>query len=137
MGYKKPPLHLQVTSLWEYPSQHYGQELQGDPNYRGATPSYVIWNLLQRYTQPGELVVDPCAGSGTTLDVAADLGRQAKGFDVMVGAVHPKNIASIKSLERAGYKKLYLLKRTVVLGFTKLSRSDETPEFLAKQSLYK
>ncbi len=82
MAYRKPPLRIQVTSLWEYPSQHYGKQLQGDPNYRGATPSYVIWNLLHRYTQPGELVVDPCAGSGTTLDVAADLNRKAKGFDV-------------------------------------------------------
>ena len=34
------------------------------------TPSYIVWNLLQRYTDPGDLVVDPCAGSGTTLDVA-------------------------------------------------------------------
>jgi DNA modification methylase len=75
-------LRPQVTTLWEYPSQHYGKELQGDPNYRGATPSYVIWNLLKRYTRPGNTVVDPCAGSGTTLDVAADLKRKAVGFDV-------------------------------------------------------
>jgi adenine-specific DNA-methyltransferase len=53
-----------------------------DPNYRGATPSYIIWNLLQRYTQPKDLVVDPCAGSGTTLDVARELGRRALGYDV-------------------------------------------------------
>ncbi len=71
-----------MTTLWDYPSQHYGDDLQGDPNYRGATPSYVIWNLLQRYTQAGELVVDPCAGSGTTLDVARDLDRRALGYDI-------------------------------------------------------
>ena len=82
MNFKKPPLRLQPTTLWDYPSQHYGDGVQGDPNYKGATPSYIIWNLLQRYTQPKELVVDPCAGSGTTLDVARDLGRRALGYDV-------------------------------------------------------
>ncbi|QQE11504.1 class I SAM-dependent methyltransferase [Planctomycetota bacterium] len=80
--YRKPPLWIQPTTLWDYPSQHYGDDVQGDPNYRGATPSYVIWNLLQRYTQEGDLVVDPCCGSGTTLDVARDCGRKALGFDV-------------------------------------------------------
>jgi SAM-dependent methyltransferase len=78
----KPPLRPQTTTLWDYPSQHYGTGLQGDPSYVGATPSYVIWNLLQRYTRPGDLVVDPMCGSGTTLDVAAELGRLARGFDV-------------------------------------------------------
>lgn len=79
---KKPPLALQPTTLWEYPSQHYGDEEQGDKRYVGATPSYVIWNLIQRYTQPGDLVVDPMCGSGTTLDVARDTARTARGFDL-------------------------------------------------------
>lgn len=79
---KKPALVLQPTTLWEYPSQHYGEEEQGDKRYVGATPSYVIWNLIQRYTQPGDLIVDPMCGSGTTLDVARDTGRTARGFDL-------------------------------------------------------
>jgi adenine-specific DNA-methyltransferase len=82
MKFSKPPLRLLPTTLWDYPSQHYGSEVQGDPNYRGATPSYIIWNLLKRYTKEKELVVDPCAGSGTTLDVARDLNRKALGYDV-------------------------------------------------------
>lgn len=82
MSLKKPPLRIQVTTLWDYPSQHYGDAHQGDPNYRGATPSYIIWNLLQRYTQPGDLVVDPCCGSGTTLDVCRDLDRRGLGYDI-------------------------------------------------------
>lgn len=80
--HKKPPLNLQVTTLWEYPSQHYGDSLQGNPNYIGATPSYIIWNLLKRYTQEKNLVVDPMCGSGTTLDVARDLNRRALGYDL-------------------------------------------------------
>lgn len=79
---KKPPLRPQTTTLWDYPSQHYGQGTQGDPNYRGATPSYAIWNLLERYTRPGDVVVDPFCGSGTTLDVCRDMGRHGRGFDL-------------------------------------------------------
>ena len=82
MKFRKPPLRIQPTTLWDYPSQHYGDELQGDPNYKGATPSYIIWNLLQRYTKEKDLIVDPCAGSGTTLDVARDLDRKALGYDI-------------------------------------------------------
>src|SRR6186713_2200253 len=81
-NFKKPPLRIQPTTLWDYPSQDYGDEQQGRPGYKGATPSYIIWNLLQRYTKERDLVVDPCAGSGTTLDVARDLNRKALGYDV-------------------------------------------------------
>jgi len=79
---KKPILTLQTTTLWDYPSQHYGEGMQGNKDYIGATPSYVIWNLLQRYTRPGDLVVDPMCGSGTTIDVCADLAREAIGYDI-------------------------------------------------------
>src|SRR3954469_8610164 len=82
---KKPPLRPQVTTLWDYPSQDYGDAHQGLPGYKGATPSYIIWNLLQRYTKEKDLVIDPFCGSGTTLDVARDLSRRALGYDV-----HPK-----------------------------------------------
>lgn len=80
----RPPLRLQPTTLWDYPSQDYGPPgaRQGVAGYAGATPSYVVWNVLQRYTKPNDLVVDPFAGSGTTLDVARDLGRRALGYDV-------------------------------------------------------
>ena len=79
---KKPTLTIQPTTLWEYPSQHYGKSTQGSARYAGATPSYVIWNLLERYTRANDLVVDPMCGSGTTIDVARDLGRRVKGFDL-------------------------------------------------------
>lgn len=83
--FKKPPLRVFTTTLWEYPSQHYesaGGSLQGDPNYAGATPSWVIWQVLSRYTRENDVVVDPMCGSGTTLDVCKDLGRRGMGFDL-------------------------------------------------------
>jgi len=78
----RPPLKKQTTTLWYYPSQQYSEEPMGTPGYRGATPAWVVWNLLERYTRAGDLVVDPFCGGGTTLDVAASLGRRARGFDL-------------------------------------------------------
>jgi hypothetical protein len=79
---RPPPPKLQTTTLWYHPSQQYGDEVMGDPRFEGRTPAYVIWNLLQRYTRPGDLVVDPFCGGGTTLDVARSLAREARGFDI-------------------------------------------------------
>ena len=77
-----PKPRLQTTTLWYYPSQQYSEEPMGTPGYEGATPSWVIWNLLERYTRPGDLVVDPFCGGGTTLDVARSLDRRALGYDI-------------------------------------------------------
>jgi DNA modification methylase len=71
-----------TTTLWEYPSQHYGEEIQGDQEYAGATPSWIIWNLITRYTREDDLVVDPMCGSGTTIDVARELKRRVLGYDL-------------------------------------------------------
>jgi adenine-specific DNA-methyltransferase len=78
----RPPIKLQTSSLWYYPSQQYSDEPLGSPGYEGRTPSWVIWNLLERYTREEDLVVDPFCGGGTTLDVAASMGREARGFDI-------------------------------------------------------
>jgi DNA modification methylase len=83
---KRPPLRMLTTTLWEYPSQHYdasdGTRMQGHKDYVGATPSWVIWQLLQRYTRENDLVVDPMVGSGTTIDVCRDLKRKVLGYDL-------------------------------------------------------
>ena len=78
----KPPLRPQTTTLWDYPSQHYSRKQEAHKEYRGATPAYVVWNVLTRYTKKNDLVVDPMCGSGTTIDVARDLGRRALGYDI-------------------------------------------------------
>ncbi|MBS0187490.1 MAG: class I SAM-dependent methyltransferase [Planctomycetes bacterium] len=78
-------MQIMTTTLWEYPSQHYEGEqsrMQGDKRYVGASPSWVIWQCLQRYTKLGDVVLDPMVGSGTTIDVSTDLGRRGVGFDL-------------------------------------------------------
>ena len=100
---RKPPLVRQVTTLWDYPSQHYGEVEQGSQKYRGATPSHIIWNVVQRFTREGDLVVDPFAGSGTTLDVCQDLGRRSVGFDLVPARqdIRPADARSLPLKQRS------------------------------------
>jgi DNA modification methylase len=77
---EKPP--LEATTLWDYPRQSYGKTPKGDNKYPGVTPAFIIYNMIKRYTKPGDLVVDPMAGSGTTLDVCKEEGRKCIAFDI-------------------------------------------------------
>src|SRR3972149_607711 len=79
---KKAEPFIESTTLWDFPTQNYGNAPHGDNKFNGVTPAFVIWNLLQRYTREGDLVVDSMCGSGTTIDVAKELGRQVIGYDI-------------------------------------------------------
>jgi len=81
---------LETTTLWDFPTQSYGKNPKGNNRFQGVTPAFIIWNLLQRYTKPGDLVVDPMAGSGTTIDVCEEEGREVIGYDI--NPQHPKVI---------------------------------------------
>ena len=43
---------------------------------------YVLKNLIELFTDIGDVVIDPCAGSGTTLLAAEELGRKSYGFEI-------------------------------------------------------
>lgn len=55
----------------EYPKIHPTQK-----------PVGVLKQLIEIFTDEGDVVIDPCAGSGTTLRAAAELGRKAYGFEI-------------------------------------------------------
>jgi len=82
---ERPP--FETTTLWDYPKQSYGKTPKGDNKFQGVTPAFIVWNLLQRYTQPGDLVVDPMAGSGTTVDVCKEENRRVIAYDT--APAHP------------------------------------------------
>lgn len=44
-------------------------------------PNDLLCNLICQYSKPGELVVDPFAGSGSSLEAARSKGRLAMGWD--------------------------------------------------------
>ena len=45
-------------------------------------PVNTIKQLIEIFTDEGDVVIDPCCGSGSTLRAAAELGRNAYGFEV-------------------------------------------------------
>lgn len=45
-------------------------------------PVTVLKRLIEIFTDPGDVVIDPCCGSGSTLRAAAELGRNAYGFEI-------------------------------------------------------
>lgn len=45
-------------------------------------PVPLLKNLIDLLTDENDVVIDPCAGSGTTLLAAADLNRKAYGFEI-------------------------------------------------------
>ncbi len=73
---------LEAYTCWDFPAQSDGFPSAGDASFNGVTPARCAANLVRRYTRPGELVVDPMAGSGTIGDVARALGRRALSFDL-------------------------------------------------------
>lgn len=45
-------------------------------------PIPVLKRLIEVFTDAGDVVIDPCAGSGSTLRAAFEIGRSAYGFEI-------------------------------------------------------
>lgn len=73
---------LEAYTCWDFPSQSDGHPGAGDASFNGVTPARCAENLVRRYSRPGDLVVDPMAGSRTIGDVARALGRRAVSLDL-------------------------------------------------------
>lgn len=73
---------MESTTLWDFPTQSYGKTKKGDSKFQGVTPAFIVYNMLHRYTEPGDLVLDPMCGSGTTIDVCNEEGREVIGYDI-------------------------------------------------------
>ena len=48
----------------------------------GSIPPGIIAHTLYYFSQPGDLVVDPMAGGGTTLDICLAMGRRCLAYDL-------------------------------------------------------
>jgi hypothetical protein len=51
------------------------------PNTRNSFPPETVKLLVQELTQPGDVVLDPFCGCGTTQRVALGMGRQTLGYE--------------------------------------------------------
>ena len=71
---------LEMTTHWSFPVR--GDWATHDAKWRGNWSPYIPRNILLRYSQRDDVVLDQFAGGGTTLVEAKLLGRNIIGVDV-------------------------------------------------------
>lgn len=74
-----PPVNFQPYTLLKFSSadSRYGRE------YPGRMPGQVMEHLLWYYTQPFDIILDPMAGGGTTVDVCKAMYRRYQAYDII------------------------------------------------------
>jgi DNA modification methylase len=73
------------TTVWSFPERGSWATHRGD--YRGNWAPQIPRALILKYTNPGETVLDPMVGSGTTCIEAVLLGRNCIAVDINYNAV--------------------------------------------------
>ena len=75
----------EITTVWSFPDR--GKWKTHSGNYRGNFAPQIPKNLILRYSQEGDTVLDPMVGSGTTLIETKILNRRGMGLDINPAAV--------------------------------------------------
>ena len=75
----------EITTVWSFPDR--GKWKTHSGNYRGNFAPQIPRNLILRYSQEGDTVLDPMVGSGTTLIETKILNRRGMGLDINPAAV--------------------------------------------------
>lgn len=71
---------LEMNTVWSFPKR--GNWATHDGKYRGNWSPYIPRNIILRYSNEGDLLLDPFAGGGTTLVEAKLLNRNIIGVDI-------------------------------------------------------
>ena len=51
-------------------------------------PQNILKSLIEIFTDEGDVVIDPCCGSASTLRACAELNRDSYGFDISKEFTH-------------------------------------------------
>ena len=76
---------LEMNTVWSFPDR--GKWATHDAKYRGNWSPYIPRNLMLRYSNEGDTVLDQFAGGGTTLVEAKLLNRNIIGVDINSNAL--------------------------------------------------
>jgi tRNA G10 N-methylase Trm11 len=108
-----PDTSMPVTSVWltcQQPArdQRRGRYVPQTSSHPGKMLPHLAAHAISSYTAPGELVLDPMCGSGTTLVEAMHLGRHGIGIDIepRFTALAEDNVALAASQGAAGTAKV-------------------------------
>jgi len=76
---------METTTIWSFPRR--GDWATHNSKYRGNWSPYIPRNVILRYSEVGDCVLDQFLGSGTTLIEAILLNRRGIGIDINYKAV--------------------------------------------------
>lgn len=71
---------LETNTVWSFPDR--GKWATHDAQYRGNWSPYIPRNIILRYSEAGDTVLDQFVGGGTTAVEAKLTGRNFIGFDI-------------------------------------------------------
>jgi site-specific DNA-methyltransferase (adenine-specific) len=63
-------------------------------------PVKLLMRLIEVFTDKGDVVIDPCAGSGSTLLAAAQIDRKAFGFEIKKNFYNESRNKVLKTIQR-------------------------------------
>lgn len=63
-------------------------------------PVGLLRHLIEIFTDPNDVVIDPCAGSGSSLLAAAQCGRRAYGFEIKKDFFKMANEKVLKNIQQ-------------------------------------
>lgn len=63
-------------------------------------PVKLLTQLIEIFTDKGDVVIDPCAGSGSTLLAAAQLDRKSYGFEIKKNFFNEARTKVLKNIQR-------------------------------------
>ena len=75
------PAHAKRTAIWHYAVGH-NHEQYDNIKHPATFPYALAADHIRTWSNPGDLVLDPMAGSGTVLRAAKDLGRRYVGVEI-------------------------------------------------------
>jgi DNA modification methylase len=83
--YEPKDFSLEKTTVWSF--EHRGNWATHRGNYRGNWAPQIPRNIILRYSEEDDLVLDQMLGSGTTLIECKLLGRNGIGVDINLDAL--------------------------------------------------
>ncbi|MEM5861357.1 MAG: DNA methyltransferase [candidate division WOR-3 bacterium] len=83
--YEPKEFKLETTTVWSFPER--GEWATHKGNYRANWSPYIPRNLILRFTDENDLVLDQMVGSGTTLIECKLLNRRGIGVDINPDAI--------------------------------------------------
>jgi site-specific DNA-methyltransferase (adenine-specific) len=77
----------------------YPRDTEREKIHPTQKPVKLLQHLIELFTDPGEVVIDPCAGSGSTLLAAAQTFRKGYGFEIKKNFFKEANEKMLKNIQ--------------------------------------